>query len=178
VNVPDSIEPVVGWRCWRVLDDRDGFVLASANHPTRWPPGLALEAGCQEGDHAPPASGCGCGVYAARAPELVLRYFSPAVTRAATIITPAILGYDTVLAVGLVSMWGKVVEADLGWRGRYAYPRELLVPAAVKHYRRGPGTRFDVFDSTDLASALGELYGVPAGVTPSVRPRELVLKCA
>jgi hypothetical protein len=178
VNAPDAIQPVVGWRCWRVLDTRDGFVLTSACNETHWPAGLALEAECSaERTHDPPDARCSCGIYAARGPELVLAYFPPVVSRAATIVTPAILGYDTVIVVGLVSLWGRVVEGERGWRGRYAYPRELCVPSAVRHYRRGRGTRFERFDSSAVADALAELYDVPARVTSSVNPRELELQC-
>jgi len=177
VSAPDSIEPVVGWRCWRVLDTRDGFALASASNETRWPARLALEAECCAA-HEPPDARCSCGIYAAREPELVLGYFPPVISRAATIIAPAILGYDTVVVVGLVSLWGDVVEGERGWRGRYAYPRELCVPSAIRHYRRGRGTRFEFFDSGALADALAGLYAVPARVTSSVRPRELELQCS
>jgi hypothetical protein len=183
VAAPDAIEPVVGWRCWRVLDAADGFELISANQDTRWPPGLALAATCDEGSpphpapHRPPALSCTCGIYAARDPHLLLGYLSPAIRRAATIITPAVMGYDTVMAVGLVSVWGDVIEGELGWRGQYAYPREILIPSAVKHYRRR-GRRFRVFDSTDLAKILGDLYDVPTRVARSFRPRTLALQHA
>jgi hypothetical protein len=172
---PDATEPVVGWRCWQVRDTRDGLVLTSVNRPTRWAPGFALEASCERSGHRTPTSGCSCGIYAARDPGLVSRFVPPAIRSASTIITPAILGYDTVIAVGLVSLWGEVVEAEFGWRARFAYPRELRVQAAVKHYRRGARGRCDVLDSHDLARALGELYGVPAHVARSVRPAELLL---
>lgn len=175
--VPDAIEPVVGWRCWRVVDTRDGFVLTSANRATRWPPGLALEAACASEEHAPPAERCSCGIYAASDPSLVLDYFPPVVRSAVTILSPAILGYDSVLAVGTVWLWGDVVESDRGWRAQYGYPRELLVPSAVKHYRRGVGRRFQVFDSSAIARSLGALYGVPAGVTRTVRPGALAAQC-
>jgi hypothetical protein len=170
---------VVGWRCWRVIDTGDDFVLESANRTTRWPASVALEASCSvDHPHTIPAPECACGIYAARTPELVLGYFPPVVRRAATIIAPAILGYDKVVAVGLVSLWGDVIEGALGWRGQYAYPRELFVPSAVRHYRRGQGRRFEVFDSDDLAGALRAMYAVPAHVTRSVRPAELALRCA
>jgi hypothetical protein len=175
--VPDSIEPVVGWRCWRVVDTREGFVLSSASRGIAWPPGLALEAACPRGDHDPPSERCSCGIYAAREPELVLSYFPPVVRSAVTIVSPAILGYDSVMAVGTVSLWGDVVESERGWRAQYAYPRELLVPSAVKHYRRGVGRRFQVFDSGAIAGSLGDLYGVPAGVTRTVRPGALAAQC-
>jgi hypothetical protein len=178
VSAPDTIEPVVGWRCWRVHDTRDGFVLVSASNETRWPARLALEAACRSAPaHEPPQVACSCGIYAAKEPGLVLGYFPPVVSRAATIIAPAILGYDTVVVVGLVSLWGEVVEGVRGWRGRYAYPRELFVPSAIRHYRRGRGTRFEVFDSPALADSLAALYDVPAHVTRTVNPRELELQC-
>jgi hypothetical protein len=178
VNTPDAIQPVVGWRCWRVLDGPEGFALASACNETRWPARLALEAACAAAPaHDPPDAYCSCGIYATRDPEPVLRYFPPVVSRAATIVAPAILGYDTVVVVGRVSLWGTVVEGERGWRGRYAYPRELCVPSAIRHYRRGRGTRFEAFDSGALADALAELYDVPARVTSSVQPRELELQC-
>lgn len=178
MNAPDSIEPVVGWRCWRVLDTRDGFALASTTNETRWPVRLALEATCpHDPRHPPPAAFCSCGVYAAKEPDLVLGHFPPVVSRAATIIAPAILGYDTVVVVGLVALWGEVIVGDRGWRGRYAYPRELFVPSAIRHYRRGRGKRFEVFDSPALAEALSELYDVPAQVTRTVQPRQLELQC-
>jgi hypothetical protein len=179
VSAPDSIEPVVGWRCWRVIDTPDGFELASVNRTTRWPAGLALEATCSvDASHGTPVPECACGIYAARAPDLVVGCFPPVVRSAATIIAPAVLGYDTVVAVGLVSLWGDVIEGALGWRGQYAYPRELFVPSAVRHYRRGRGKRFEVFDSDKLAAALRDLYAVPVSVTRTVRPAELALRCA
>jgi hypothetical protein len=77
------------------------------------------------------------------------------------------------MAVGLVSLWGKLIECDWGWRGELAYPRQLYVPIGVRHYRR---TRHGVvsFDSVGLASGLEELYRVPARVTASVRPEALL----
>lgn len=173
MHAPDAVEPIVGWRCWHVRDTRDGFVLTSTNRATRWAPGFALESSCERAGHRTPTTRCTCGIYAAREPGLVASFLPPAIRSAATIVTPAILGYDTVVAVGLVSLWGDVIEGELGWRGRFAYPKELYVQAAVKHYRRGHGNHFEVFDSADLAAALGTLYGVPAQVTRSVRPAEL-----
>jgi hypothetical protein len=157
-----------------VVATQTEFALASASQPYRWPPRVALRATCEKGTpHLSPSTRCTCGIYAAREPELLLGFLPPPIRRAATIITPAVMGYETVLALGLVSVWGEVVEGELGWRGEFAYPREILVPAAVKHYRRGSGKRVRVFDSADVAARLGDLYGVPARVARSFRPRAL-----
>jgi hypothetical protein len=172
--LPDALEPVVGWRCWRIRDTREGLVLTSVNRPTRWAPGFALESSCERAGHRGPASACSCGIYAAREPSLVAGAVPPAIRAVSRIVTPAILGYDTVLAVGLVSLWGEVVEAEAGWRGRFAYPRELFVQAAARHYRRHSRASVDILDSDDLARALGELYAVPARVARSLRPDELL----
>lgn len=31
--------------------------------------------------------------------------------------------------IGTVSLWGRVVECTRGWRGSYAYPKRIYVPA-------------------------------------------------
>jgi hypothetical protein len=172
VSVPDGIEPVVGWRCWRVMDSADGLVLASACRPTRWAPGWPLEASCDAG-HRAPRSSCTCGIYAALEPRLPHRYLPPHVRAAERIRTQAILGYDVVMAVGLVALWGGVIECEWGWRAELGYPRRLFVPTGVRHFRR---TRrgVDSFDSLRLAAELEALYGVSTRVTPSVRPEALL----
>ena len=35
--------------------------------------------------------------------------------------------------LGRVSLWGKVVEYDHGWRAEFAYPAELFIPARRLH---------------------------------------------
>lgn len=65
--------------------------------------------------------------------------------------------------MGTVALWGRVVEADAGWRGGLAYPTALLVPtgrwrrivsAALWPYRHSP---------REVARHL-EAYGVPVDV--------------
>jgi hypothetical protein len=65
--------------------------------------------------------------------------------------------------MGTVALWGRVVEADAGWRGGLGYPTALLVPtgrwrrivsAALWPYRPSPGA---------VARQL-EAYGVPVDV--------------
>ncbi len=169
--VPDAVEPVVGWRCWRVADEADGLVLLSAHHSLRWTPGWPAEASCPV-PHASPAAGCRCGLYAARDPELAVAYLPPHIKETLRARQPEILGYDVVMAIGRVSLWGRVVEAEWGWRAERGYPTELYLPARVTHYRRR-GRRVSILDAEALAASLAELYVVPVRVTGSLEPRVL-----
>jgi hypothetical protein len=171
MTVPDTVEPVLGWRCWRVRDSPEGLVLLSACRSARWSPGWPLEAACDRG-HAPPSLACTCGIYAAREPGLPHAYLPPHVRAADRIRTEALLGYDVVMAVGLVALWGGVIECEWGWRAQYAYPVELWVPSGVRHFRRQGGSA-EVFGSARVASALSALYAVPVGVATSLRPDAL-----
>src|SRR5262249_52494701 len=61
---------------------------------------------------------------------------------------------------GQVSLWGRVVECEQGWRGQHAYPATVYVPtlAALRgRYRQqeGPSQPAEA-----IAEALGA-YGVP-----------------
>jgi len=172
MRVPDAVEPVVGWRCWRLHDSPGGFTLASACRPVRWEPGRPLEARCELG-HVPPSRGCSCGIYAAAGPRLPHTYLPPHVKAADRIRTQAILGYDVVMAVGLADLWGDVVECEWGWRAQFAYPKSLYLPTGVRHFRRSPAS-VEIFDSARLAAALSELYRIPVVVTRSLKPEALI----
>jgi hypothetical protein len=58
---PDLIEPVIGYRQWRLREDR----LCSPFRDETWED-VELHAGCDHGHSADeiPVAGCGCGVYA------------------------------------------------------------------------------------------------------------------
>jgi hypothetical protein len=131
--VPDYIEPIVGWRSWLVVRDGEDFRLQSIVYEARWFPRSELIAGCfqrrfswpwsrgpEHGqEHAPPAPGCHCGIYAAREPEeaacyLVGRSWADS--------------FSVNRVIGTVSLWGRVVECTRGWRGSRAYPKTIYVP--------------------------------------------------
>ncbi len=120
--VPDYIQPVVGWRTW-VWDERHGLV--SPLGWTRWMPGETQRASCSPTTwmraqrilgrphvpaHNPPGSTCECGIYACSTPPSSTDLF--------------LKGH--VFVVGLVSLWGRIVEHEHGWRGEFAYPRVLF----------------------------------------------------
>jgi hypothetical protein len=108
VTIPDLIEPIVGYRAWRVRDGK----LMGVHYPVPWQPGEPLSATCgSRRDHAAPGEGCTCGIHATRDEEgLRLNY---------------LFGMPAVY--GSVKLWGKVVVHERGYRAEFGYPRELYV---------------------------------------------------
>lgn len=120
---PDGIEPLIGWRAWAVEMTRRGersFSLlpcATWKSGLKWEPGKALAAQCLRlGRHEAPESGCRCGYWAFRTLEDLL-----AVAR--ELPDPGV--------IGTVSLWGKVIAAERGYRAQFAYPRELFIAAGL-----------------------------------------------
>ena len=112
MNEPDVfLEPLVGWRTWRA----ERHLLYSVNSDTPWPALRRMEGECTFGSQAPggfvmhevPSRSCHCGIYAfktrAQAEDLARR------------------------VLGRVSMWGRVVETERGYRAKYADPYEVFV---------------------------------------------------
>jgi hypothetical protein len=120
---PDLIEPVAGWRLWTVVRRRDGLCLSSVARDALWPAGRSLEACCQLHGHAAPHGGCACGIHALRRPGELFRCLG-------WIVAP-----PTPYVVGLVDLWGRVVECERGWRAERAYPRSLAVVASGRDER-------------------------------------------
>jgi len=132
--VPVVGDPVVGWRMWNLSDDPSEPRLwpAGSGGDLPWPARRPVEARCtiprwmtKGGPHQPPGLRCSCGLYAARSFGVFERE------------RPAWLP-PTV--VGRVSLWGRVVDHEQGWRGRFAYPSRLrLVCAMCAWVEPGPG---------------------------------------
>lgn len=128
-------EPIEGWRTWNLsVDTADGPLLHPARPgPDAWWPRRPLEAKCRASPilslfrrpHDAPDAGCTCGIYAARSLESMER------PRPAWPPPPV---------VGTVSLWGRMVEHELGWRAALAYPSRLrLVCAMCAWFEPGPG---------------------------------------
>jgi hypothetical protein len=154
-EVPDFVEPLQAWRVWRIVRRDGGYSLASAIKPTIWPAGEELVARCLrtspvrrwwlrrvrgEPHREAPETRCDCGIYAT---DLVhLRHYlmdglaPPAVAR----------------VLGLVSLWGTVVECERGYRASHAYPLHLYVPIDAAWQKKHCGD--------ELVSGL-ESYDVP-----------------
>lgn len=113
--IPDLIEPIVAWRLWRIAG---GGSLESVGLPLRWPEQEAVSAICPFGpyhasSHEAPVWSCSCGLYGVKRPEALA----------------GALGSCGDLVLGLVSLWGRVIEAPHGYRAQFAAPRVLVAPA-------------------------------------------------
>lgn len=100
-------EAIVGYRGWSITTEG---LLASANG-VLWPERVAFVAsarGCSCGDVAPQFS-CTCGVYAFKTFGDLMAEHS----------------YSQMDVLGSVSLWGKVISHEIGYRARRAYPRTL-----------------------------------------------------
>jgi hypothetical protein len=167
---PDYIEPIVGWRTWLVVQEREGFRLRSVVYDALWSPRHELVARClhralsfpwrKRAEHVTPARGCGCGIYAASEPEEAASYLEGHAAADA-------LGIHRV--IGTVSLWGRVVECTRGWRASRAYPKTIYVPATRAPYW------LRAERAEEIALALTD-YDVPVQLleTNSRGPEELV----
>jgi hypothetical protein len=146
---PDYVEPVSGWRTWRIDGSGPEARLASVVRPAAWAVGAALVAECPGVTfaHHPPGPGCRCGIHVARdAAEAAFHADLPSRAREP-------------LAVGLAALWGRLVEGEAGWRGSHAYPSTLYV------IQRRPADRERCGElAWDLTA-----YGVPVGVLDCTR---------
>jgi hypothetical protein len=140
-RAPDYAAPVVGWRTWLADDSRDEARLMSVVRPAEWPVGEPTVAACPwvGFSHRPPGTGCRCGIHAARAVEEAAFHAELPSRR------------DDALAIGLVALWGNVVEGERGWRASSAYPSVLYVP--VRRAAERPRCERVAWDLT--------VYGVP-----------------
>jgi hypothetical protein len=151
-RAPDLIEPIQAWRTWLVHVERGRPArLRSVVFDVEWPPHEAVVAECLRPrsriarrligrHHEVPRSRCSCGVYGADA-ERALSYLSVA--------QPAI----PLRVVGVVSLWGCIVECRHGWRASHAYPAHLYVPLPTGRCSRRSRAE-------EIARGLGD-YGVP-----------------
>jgi hypothetical protein len=113
---PDLIEPIVGFRHWRVVDGD----LSSMFSATPWVT-VQMTARCRTGDHDPvqtPSPGCTCGIYA---------YYKPCPRTSA--ITGDLVG-------GAVVAWGRVEAHATGVRAEHARIVALDLPMARGRKRR------------------------------------------
>ncbi len=152
-KVPDSVTPIIGWRYWRMAAGETLLRSLTGRHQ-QWEPGQALRARCRFDDvdrsdwryrmvsgfsteaHPAPSEGCTCGLYAARSLEHLRGQMLFGLHR---------------MVVGQVSMWGKVIPGQHGYRAEFAYPQRLSVFEGV--INRDPGV-------LDALSA----YGVPVEI--------------
>lgn len=160
MRIPDYCTPLVGYRVWRVMK---GGLLTGVHVCEPWAPKQAHKANCQrkygsnfngasysdsetsphlvDGVFQPtPVFSCLCGLWAKRTDADLFQ-------AASADEAPHYEGY----AWGTVSIWGRVIEHDNGWRAEFAYPKELK--------------------ATSDAEQVSALYGIPCEAV-ALKPRE------
>jgi hypothetical protein len=170
---PDYVRPVLGWRLWSLAAVEGRTRLVSHVSPSVWEPGLELVATCEARrrdvrrpwslhptGHAAPAARCTCGVHAVGRIGLLSTYL-PQPNRPYSWMRPVCRQ-----AVGLVSLWGRVVEGGRGWRASHAYPAELWVPGI-------DGNGAEIRDADAVALDLAD-YGVPVSVCSGLDARAVI----
>jgi hypothetical protein len=151
-----DVEPVVGWRGWFLRLTSSGPELAPAGWwRVGWPSLEPMTARCSAGrGHRSPDPGCDCGLYAFRS-GTALRSFKAWFP-----------------VIGTVSMWGRIVEHEHGWRAEHAYPDRLrLICETCLRTRTTRGTGIPVVAGTSSKGAASQVSlsawcatHVPAGL--------------
>jgi hypothetical protein len=155
-GAPDLVEPVVGFRAWRIVGSRllspyipcrwDGRVM----HATCWPANRTLMhgRGWLDEPHDSPHPACQCGVYAYHRPG-VQAYYG-----------------EWEWVEGIVSVWGRIEAHRDGLRAEHARVEALARPPANEPRRRATveaiasGLGCDLVAREDLREAAGR-YGRP-----------------
>lgn len=128
MNIPDLIEPVLGYRVWRV---RDGLLHPWCQHGP-WQPGDPKPARCLSSGtmHAAPATGCHCGFHALHSLDGKLGSY--------TARDYALSGDGRHMGVlgrtrgwigwvaGAVVAWGKLEVHATSFRAEYAKPVAII----------------------------------------------------
>jgi hypothetical protein len=141
-------EALLGWRVWRIADGR----LHAVVWGHEWPVRARFAAQCEDAPsalwgpsepdeaHAAPHWGCECGVYAFKHRE------------AAELLAREKVDGGT-LVLGRVSLWGRVIESELGYRAEFAYPYDLFLLGGTD----------------EEAHSLRRAYAVDVSLAPAVR---------
>lgn len=151
MQAPDLVEPVVGWRLWRISERRRETRLMSLFLDDVWPWLEPLEARCaiprivwrrRERRHSAPHEECDCGIHAT-----LWATVAPQFRNAGRHRRPCFV-------VGQVALWGRVVECEFGWRSTFAYPKRMFALLPKQD------SRDDQSEALRVVGAL-ERYGVP-----------------
>lgn len=133
-GTPDFVEPLLGWRSWKVwatMPDSDacpGF--SSVILDTPWAPRrrFSAEHSFDLGAKCRGLLGldCSCGIYAFNDPLEAYVYLMK--------VRDRLLGRSVDVAIGTVSLWGKVVGCEMGYKAEYAYPEHIFLPASFARF--------------------------------------------
>jgi hypothetical protein len=108
-------EPILAYRVWRVGTDG---LLVSCTYECTWTPRARMDAHCcirgTLHPQAAPVWDCSCGFYAFKTPAALAASRYTELSGALTVS-------------GRVALWGRVIDHELGYRARYAYPQVLYL---------------------------------------------------
>ncbi len=169
LKVPDLARAIVARRAWRFGAGEP--LLRSLGHDRRWPAREPLAAVCYVlpsrldsrwadfQPHLAPQRGCVCGICGVQEAD-ELDGFLQARTHRWWWAAPV-----RAEVTGEVSLWGKVIEHDGGYRAELAYPHRVVVPAVFRSYVEEPGSRLirQIF-AAEAALLIAEAYGIEAVV--------------
>ena len=125
-------EPLLGWRLWHVRRHAEDYRLESFTwHHVNWPAGRRMEARCTLHGRDAPATDHVCGIYAfidrALAEELLRRYTGVRHRYGRHHQELPLPAPGRPVALGRVSLWGRILVREHGYRAQYAYPYELFL---------------------------------------------------
>lgn len=129
-RMPDYVHVITAWRGWRAVWTDDGLRLKALGQNHIWQPKKQMDADCVKSDPSPfmqafapgrdiqiapkhpaPQMNCECGVWAFKEIDSLVAAIGS--------------NYADVRVLGQVSLWGRVVETENGYRAQHAYPSEL-----------------------------------------------------
>jgi hypothetical protein len=158
-GLPDFVVPLLGWRAWRLWVPPPGSgtcpAFSSVILGTPWAPRRRFSA-----EHSFDLGarcrgllelGCSCGVYAFKDLAEAFIYL--------TNVRDRLLGMSADVALGTVSLWGKVVECERGYKAQYAYPHHIYLPASLARF----------------VPEISSVFGVAAGIYASTCDKEISL---
>lgn len=124
--IPDRIEPMIGWRFWRLrwvdaLHPSACWLESPVVPNAAWQARTVFRSRCKRCDRAP-SFGCRCGIHAFH-PGPFFEDGVPASRRGRGWADAS----DGLCVVGQVRGWGWVVEHCKGWRAERAYPQSLAL---------------------------------------------------
>lgn len=116
-RMPDYVQVITAWRAWKVVYQDGEWRLKALGAEHVWKPKEFVQAECKTGhasaapSHPAPAMDCNCGVWAFKELDNLV----------------AAIGnvYGQIKVLGQVSLWGRVIETENGYRAEKAYPSEL-----------------------------------------------------
>jgi hypothetical protein len=122
-------QPILAWRMWRMVGGQLQSLYCA--HRGSWIPKTQITAACFQCTNVNkkpmPQSDCTCGIYAKK--EMDYSFYHVNKTIHGTAADPAGLYPDSHAynILGLVWLWGNIIEGEDGYRAEFAYPASLVV---------------------------------------------------